>query len=204
MNCEWVKENVILYVYDELADDSRIEMEQHAEHCPACAQEITAARGFHQEMSSRPQLEVSPNFLAASRMRLSEALETAEQSQWRKWIVDPSRVAAADAFLPRFSFGHLDPRLRGGHADRLADLGNNSGGRAAVRSLMTLLPARIMKRISPAFIPSLRSMAPTMLRSRTTSWFLPLPRATSTIPAFSSCCCWPRVTRRTPVCASIR
>ena len=75
MNCEWVKENVILYVYDELADDSRIEMEQHAEHCPACAQEITAARGFHQEMSSRPQLEVSPNFLAASRMRLSEALE---------------------------------------------------------------------------------------------------------------------------------
>src|SRR5437879_2788059 len=100
MNCEWVKENVILYVYDELADDSRIEMEQHAEHCPACAQEIAAARGFHQEMSSRPQLEVSPNFLAASRMRLSEALETTEQSQWRKWIVDPSEWLRQMRFSP--------------------------------------------------------------------------------------------------------
>ena len=86
MNCDWVKENVILYVYDELADDSRIEMEQHAEHCPACAAEIAAARGFHQEMSARPQVELSPNFLAASRMKLSEALETTEQSQWRKWM----------------------------------------------------------------------------------------------------------------------
>ena len=30
MNCEWVKENVTLYVYDELADDARHEVEQHA------------------------------------------------------------------------------------------------------------------------------------------------------------------------------
>jgi hypothetical protein len=100
MNCDWVKENVILYVYDELADDSRIEMEQHAEHCPACAKEIAAARGFHQEMSARPQLEVSPNFLVASRMRLSEALETAEQSRWRKWIVDPTEWLRQMRFSP--------------------------------------------------------------------------------------------------------
>src|SRR3954464_12315470 len=100
MNCEWVKENVVLYVYDELADDSRIEMEQHAEHCPACAQEIASARVFHQEMSSRPQFEVSPNFLAASRMRFSEALETTEQSQWRKWIVDPTEWLRQGRFSP--------------------------------------------------------------------------------------------------------
>ena len=100
MNCEWVKENVILYVYDELADDSRIELEQHAEHCPACAGEITAARGFHQEMSARPQVELSPNFLAASRMKLSEALETTEQSQWRKWIVDPTEWLRQMRFSP--------------------------------------------------------------------------------------------------------
>jgi len=100
MNCEWVKENVVLYVYDELADDSRIEMEQHAEHCPACAAEIAAARGFHQEMSARPQVEVSPNFLAASRMKLSETLETTEQSQWRKWIVDPTEWLRQMRFSP--------------------------------------------------------------------------------------------------------
>jgi hypothetical protein len=100
MNCEWVKENVILYVYDELADDSRIEMEQHAERCKACAAEVAAARGFHQEMSSRPQLEVSPNFLASSRMRLSEALETTEQARWRKWIVDPAEWLRQMRFSP--------------------------------------------------------------------------------------------------------
>ena len=100
MNCEWVKENVILYVYDELADDSRIEMEQHAEHCPACAAEIAAARGFHKEMSARPQVELSPNFLAASRMKLSEALETTEQSQWRKWIMDPTEWLRQMRFSP--------------------------------------------------------------------------------------------------------
>jgi hypothetical protein len=100
MNCEWVKENVILYVYDELADDSRIELEQHAEHCPACAQQIAEARGFHQQMSQRPQLEVSPNFLAASRMKLSEALETTEQARWRRWIVDPAEWLRQMRFSP--------------------------------------------------------------------------------------------------------
>src|SRR5712671_2716246 len=100
MNCEWVKENVILYVYEELADDSRIELEQHAEHCPACAAEIAGARGFHQQMSARPQVELSPNFLAASRMKLSEALESTEQSQWRKWIVDPTEWLRQMRFSP--------------------------------------------------------------------------------------------------------
>jgi hypothetical protein len=100
MNCEWVKENVILYVYDELADDSRIEMEQHAEHCAVCAKEIAEARGFHQEMASRPQLEVSPNFLAASRMRLSEGLESTEQARWRRWIVDPAEWLRQMRFSP--------------------------------------------------------------------------------------------------------
>src|SRR5207249_9743007 len=81
-------------------DDSRIELEQHAEHCPACAAEITGARGFHQQMSARPQVELSPNFLAASRMKLSEALETTEQSQWRKWIVDPTEWLRQIRFSP--------------------------------------------------------------------------------------------------------
>lgn len=100
MNCEWVKENVVLYVYDELADDSRIEMEQHAEHCAACAKEIAVTREFHQEMSQRPQLEVSPNFLASSRMRLSEALESTEQTRWRRWIVDPAEWLRQMRFSP--------------------------------------------------------------------------------------------------------
>jgi hypothetical protein len=126
MNCEWVKENVILYIYDELADDSRIEMEQHAEHCPECAAEIATARGFHQEMSARPQVEVSPNFLAASRMKLSEALETTEQSQWRKWIVDPTEWLRQARFSPALASAILILGFAAGTLTAWRVFGNNA------------------------------------------------------------------------------
>ncbi len=29
MKCEWVKENILLYIYNELPDDARYELEQH-------------------------------------------------------------------------------------------------------------------------------------------------------------------------------
>ena len=128
MNCEWVKENVILYVYDELADDSRIEMEQHAEHCPACAAEIGAARGFHKEMSARPQVEVSPNFLAASRMKLSEALETTEQSQWRKWIMDPTEWLRQMRFSPALASAILILGFAAGTLTAWQVFGNKGNG----------------------------------------------------------------------------
>ena len=31
MNCDWVKQNVALYVYEELPDDQRHELERHIE-----------------------------------------------------------------------------------------------------------------------------------------------------------------------------
>jgi hypothetical protein len=88
MNCDWVKANITLYVYDELADDSRYELEQHVQRCAACAAELESLRAFRSTLSSVPQPEPSPNLLAASRMRLQEALETAEQHRgWR--LLDP-------------------------------------------------------------------------------------------------------------------
>ena len=92
MNCDLVKQNIVFYVYDELADDARYEMEQHLGRCQACAGELKQARDFRADMSSAPhaQLEPSPNFLAASRMRLQESLETTEQRQgWLRWAFDP-------------------------------------------------------------------------------------------------------------------
>jgi hypothetical protein len=99
MNCEWVKENVTLYVYDELADDARYELEQHLQRCMACKKEINAAREFKAQMSAIPMPEPTPNLLAASRMRLQEALETAEQAHgWRSFVLDPM------AWLRRYKF----------------------------------------------------------------------------------------------------
>ena len=89
MNCEWVKANIVLYLYQELADDARHELEQHLERCPSCAAEMRDAREFQEKMSTLPVAEPSPNLVAASRMRLNEALETAEQGAWwSRWVFD--------------------------------------------------------------------------------------------------------------------
>jgi hypothetical protein len=90
MKCEWVKENILLYVYNELADDSRYELEQHLARCADCAAELKATRKFHVTVSSLPVEEPTPNLLAASRMRLQEALETTEQGGlWQRLTFDP-------------------------------------------------------------------------------------------------------------------
>lgn len=98
MNCEWVKGNITLYVYDELGDDARYELEQHIGRCADCAAELKTMRDFRAQMSAFPLAEPSPNLLAASRMRLQEALETAEQR--RNWFFDPSSWLRQFKFSP--------------------------------------------------------------------------------------------------------
>ncbi len=101
MNCEWVKENVTLYVYDELADDARHEVEQHANRCIDCARELKQVREFHEQMSAMPQLEVTPNLLTSARMELQEALETAEQKRgWFRFAFDPVHWLRQMKFSP--------------------------------------------------------------------------------------------------------
>jgi hypothetical protein len=90
MKCDWVHENIVFYVYNELEDDARYEVEQHLARCPECTAELKAARKFHATLSQAPVTEPSPNLLAASRMRLQEALETTTQGGfWQRLIFDP-------------------------------------------------------------------------------------------------------------------
>jgi anti-sigma factor RsiW len=91
VKCEWVKDNILLHVYNELADDARYELEQHLARCANCAAELKAARSFHSTLSQLPVEDPSPNFLASSRMRLQEALETTEQGGfWQRLVFDPA------------------------------------------------------------------------------------------------------------------
>jgi anti-sigma factor RsiW len=91
MKCDWVRQNILFYVYNELEDDARYEVEQHLARCPECASELKAARKFHTMMSESPVAEPSPNLLAASRMRLQEAIETTSQGGlWRRLIFEPA------------------------------------------------------------------------------------------------------------------
>jgi len=81
MNCDWTKENVVLFIYGELADDAKFEFEQHVRHCLGCRRELDAAIELKDAMAAAPVKEISPSFLAANRMQLQEALEHAEQSR---------------------------------------------------------------------------------------------------------------------------
>jgi HEAT repeat protein/putative zinc finger protein len=90
MNCDWVKDNIVFYVYNEIEDDARFEVEQHLARCTDCTAELKATRKFHATLSQAPVAEPSPNMLAASRMRLQEALEsTTQDGFWQRLIFDP-------------------------------------------------------------------------------------------------------------------
>ena len=102
MNCEWVQQNITLYLYDELADDARHELEQHIARCQVCAAEVTEQQEFQVQMSALPVEEPSASFLAAARMRLQEALETAEQKRawYHRLAFDPTAWLRQARFSP--------------------------------------------------------------------------------------------------------
>lgn len=88
MNCDWVKANAVLFVYDELPDGERIELQQHVERCPECGREVEALRAVQTLASVPPRLEPDANLLAASRLRLSESLQHASPGAagWRRFF----------------------------------------------------------------------------------------------------------------------
>lgn len=101
MKCDWVRENILLYVYNELADDARYELEQHLGRCPECATELKATRKFHALLSTSPVDEPTPNLLTASRMRLQEKLETTTQGGlWNRLVFDPGTWLRQIRFSP--------------------------------------------------------------------------------------------------------
>ena len=115
MKCEWVRENIVLQVYGELADDARHELEQHVARCADCAAELKAEQEFHALLSQDRASDPSPNFVAASRMRLQEALETAPQgSFWSRLPFDPAIWLRQVRFSPALASAILILGFAGG------------------------------------------------------------------------------------------
>jgi hypothetical protein len=134
MKCEWVKENVLLYVYNELADDARYELEQHLARCADCAAELKTTRKFHAMLSELPVEEPSPNLLAASRMRLQEGLETAEQGKfWHRLIFDPGAWLRQVRFAPALAAAIFIVGFAGGIGTTYKFV-SGSGGTASITS----------------------------------------------------------------------
>ncbi|HKI00316.1 MAG TPA: HEAT repeat domain-containing protein [Candidatus Sulfotelmatobacter sp.] len=115
MKCEWVRENIVLQVYGELADDARHELEQHVARCADCAAELKAEQQFHALLAQDRAADPTPNLLAASRMRLQEALETAPQgSFWHRLAFDPANWLRQVRFSPALASAILILGFAGG------------------------------------------------------------------------------------------
>jgi hypothetical protein len=102
MNCDWVQQNVSLYLYHELADDARHELEQHIQRCKNCAAELADQQEFQVQMNALPVEEPSASFLAGARMRLQEALENTEQHRawYHRFFFDPTAWLRQMRFSP--------------------------------------------------------------------------------------------------------
>jgi hypothetical protein len=134
MKCEWVKENVLLYVYNELPDDARYELEQHLARCADCTVELKTTRKFHAMLSELPVEEPSPNLVAASRMRLQEGLETAEQGRfWHRLIFDPGVWLRQVRFAPALAAAIFIVGFAGGIGTTYKFV-NGNGGAAPIAS----------------------------------------------------------------------
>ena len=115
MKCEWVRENIVLHVYGELADDARHELEQHVARCADCAAELKAEEEFHTLLMQDKVTEPSPNLLASSRMRLQEGLETAKQGNWwGRLAFDPANWLLQMKFSPALAAAILIVGFAGG------------------------------------------------------------------------------------------
>ena len=115
MKCEWVRENIVLQVYGELADDARHELEQHVARCADCAAELKAEQEFHALLAQDRAPDPTPNLLAASRMRLQESLETAVQgSFWTRLPFDPAIWLRQVRFSPALASAILILGFAGG------------------------------------------------------------------------------------------
>ncbi len=138
MNCDWTKENVVLYIYGELADDAKFEFEQHVRQCLGCRRELDTAVEFKDAMAATPVKEISPSFLAANRMQLQEALEHAEQSRniFSAFVFDATGWFHQIKLAPALTAALLIIGFAGGvgttykmtHAEKPVIIENNSGG----------------------------------------------------------------------------
>jgi len=85
MDCRSVEERLPLYLYQELAEAERAELDAHLAGCAACAGSLEELRRLHGALEARPKLEPSPELLVRCRFDLDEALDR-EATGWRALV----------------------------------------------------------------------------------------------------------------------
>jgi len=100
MNCEQVREQIPLYLYDELTADTRTALDDHVRTCSACAAELAAHQRLHERLNERPLRLPSPELVVECRSLLEERLAE-EAMGWRAllraWLAGTPVPAASRA-----------------------------------------------------------------------------------------------------------
>ena len=129
MECEEALQGIVLLQYGELADERQSPLEQHLRGCENCRREWNAHLALGEAMSLDVIREPSPNLLAASRMRLDEALDTMPQRPFTqqlwansfRWLRFVQGSPALTTLLLGMGFlgGHLLARYQTAHVPQL-------------------------------------------------------------------------------------
>ncbi len=130
MTCDVAQEEMVLLMYGELDDELAIGLEQHLDECDACQSQLSAMREMDEDLARLPVLEVSPNLLAQSRMRLDEALDdesphgfvTRIRSNFWRWTGVLAGAPALATLLVGVGFlgGNFTHRLQAARAPKPA------------------------------------------------------------------------------------
>lgn len=80
--CERIEQHIILAQYGELPDELTLGLEQHLAVCENCRREWNAMLALHEELATDPLPEIDASWLAASRMRLDDALDAIPPQSW--------------------------------------------------------------------------------------------------------------------------
>jgi hypothetical protein len=129
MTCENAQQNIVLAQYGELPDELQFPLEQHLHTCEECRREWNATLALHEELALTPFQEPSPNLLAASRVRLDEALDSMpprsfSQRFWGnafRWLGNMQSAPALTTLLLGVGFlgGDIVARYQEAHAPKL-------------------------------------------------------------------------------------
>jgi len=106
VNCKDYQHQITLFLYDELAEGARHELEAHLRECGACKEAFDSERTMHSILADDPiGWDVPPDLLVESRKALADQLDLVEKkrSWWRmptfSVVFTPMRLLESAALI---------------------------------------------------------------------------------------------------------
>jgi len=143
MNCTVAQQQIVLYLYGELPDESAHALEAHLAECERCRREVQIIQALHQAMTLAPREEPSANLLTRSRIQLGDSLDAIPPrgalDRLRSFVfgwgaqLRSAPVLAGLLVITGYGAGHVVDRIQAKHnpPHSLIQLNNPGGGTIA-------------------------------------------------------------------------